>query len=370
MEPYVAPPRDDGGLGVRADAVVGVRTLGPDAPLTSDDTSGRFHCHIKSKKATTEKVYNDAAHSRLRLYSYRREMDDLHAGLCVLPVELKALILSKIEHIEAHHVLALSSTFQEAFSLLRALPRTFDFEGVEGDLADHLVRVLDDARVRSLDKERALELIGDGNKGRLCEYACGRNFEVLRWAHNELHLPWAQYPAEPVSDDVLVLCMDLPWEPWGDWYPAEPVSDDILALRVLRAMWPKLQEKWSVAARPEDWHGVTIENGRVVELNLPNMRLGGAVPAEIGQLTSLEWLDLYGDELTSVPAEIGQLASLTVLRLFDNQLTRLPAEIGQLTSLRGFWLFDNRLTSVPAEIEQLRAAGCYVHLDAGVTIDE
>ena len=128
-------------------------------------------------------------------------MFDLHAGLCALPVELKELILSKIEHIEAHHILALSSTFQEAFSLLRALPRTFDFEGVEGVLADHLVRVLDVYRVRSLGKERALELIGV-HQNLLCEYACGRNFELLKWANNELDLPWAQYPAGPVSDDV------------------------------------------------------------------------------------------------------------------------------------------------------------------------
>ena len=45
-------------------------------------------------------------------------------------------------------------------------------------------------------------LIGD-DKNRLCEYACGRNFEVLKWAHNELDLPWAPYPAGRVSDDVL-----------------------------------------------------------------------------------------------------------------------------------------------------------------------
>ena len=143
-------------------------------------------------------------------------MVDLHASLCALPAELKELILSKIEHIEAHHILALSSTFQEAFSLLRALPRTFDFEGVEGVLADHLVRVLDDDRVRSLGKERALELIGDGNKDRLCEYACGRSFEVLKWAHNKLHLPWAP-------------CL------------AGRVSDDFLVLRVLRETWPQAQ---------------------------------------------------------------------------------------------------------------------------------
>ena len=198
-------------------------------------------------------------------------MDDLDASLCALPVELKELILSKIEHIEAHHILALSSTFQEAFSLLRALPRTFDFEGVEGDLADHLVRVLDDDHVRSLEKERALELIGDGNKDRLCEYACGRNFEVLKWAHNELDLPWAPYPAGPVSDNVLVL-------------------------RVLREASSRLKQIWRVDVGPGEWLGVTMENGRVVKLELILGRTG-PVPAEIGQLTSLEELDLEANQL-------------------------------------------------------------------------
>ena len=294
-------------------------------------------------------------------------MVDLHAGLCALPVELKELILSKIEHIEAHHILALSSTFQEAFSLLRALPRTFDYEGVEGVLADHLVRLLDDDRVRSLGKERALQLIGDGNKDRLCQYACGRNFEVLEWAHNKLGLPWAPYRAGRVSHDILVL-------------------------RVLREIWPQRKQCWRVDVGPENWPGVKMRNARVVGLRL-SRDLEGAFPAEIGQLTALEWLDLDENELTSIPAEIGQLKALTVLVLNGNQLTSLPAEIGQLVSLTRLGLHNNKLTSVPAEIGQLaaltelyleynqlgsvpaairelRAAGCHVYLDAGVTFDE
>ena len=261
---------------------------------------------------------------------------DMNANLCALPVELKELILSHIERIEAHHILALSSTYQEAFSLLRALPRPLDFKGVKGDIVRLLVvRLLDNDRVRSLNKERALELIGV-HKDRLCEYACGqRNFEVLKWARNELGLPWAPYPPGHVSDDVLVL-------------------------RMLRDTWrtsdePTLDQRWREGARPEDWEGVTMENGRVVELDLEEFGLTGAVPAEIGQLTSLERLVLGNNQLTSLPAEIGQLTSLVELDLEGNQLSSLPAEIGQLAALEELFLFNNDLTSVPAEIGQLTA---------------
>ena len=96
-------------------------------------------------------------------------MDDLNASLCALPVDLRAIVLSHVEHVKTRQILALTSReFQKAFSMPGALPRTFDFEGVAGDdIAYHLVRLLDDDRVRSLNKERALELIGV-NKKRLC----------------------------------------------------------------------------------------------------------------------------------------------------------------------------------------------------------
>ena len=293
--------------------------------------------------------YNPAA----RCSAYRREMDDLNAALGALPDDLVALVLSHIEQVKTRQILALSSTFQEAFSLLRALPRTFDFEGVAGDdIADCLVRLLDDDHVRSLEKERAVELIGV-YKDRLCEYACGRNFEVLKWAHNELDLPWAPYPARRVSDDVLVL-------------------------RVLRATSSVLKRRWPEFVELEEWSGVSMKNGQVVVLMFYDVGLTGAipaevgrltalkelyldvnqltsVPAEIGQLTSLERLDLRSNRLTSVPAEIGQLTSLEWLSLSGNQLTSVPAEIGQLTSLTELYLYGNQLTSLPAEIGQLRS---------------
>ena len=71
-----------------------------------------------------------------------------------------------------------------------------------------------------------------------------------------------------------------------------------------------------------------------------------------------------------MPAEIGQLTSLEALYLSANQLTSVPAEIGQLTSLRTLNLDGNQLTTLPAAIRELRAAGCNVLTDAGVTFDE
>jgi len=168
---------------------------------------------------------------------------------------------------------------------------------------------------------------------------------------------------------------------------------DVGMLRTWRAMCPELQEWWPADEQPEDWEGVEMENGRVVELVLDEFGLTGAVPtdvgrlsalrelglrfnqltsmpAEIGQLTALEVLNLHDNQLTSVPAEIGRLTSLRMLFLGGNRLTSLPAEIGQLASLDALYVSENQLTSLPAAIRELRAAGCFVRTDDGVTFDE
>ena len=89
---------------------------------------------------------------------------------------------------------------------------------------------------------------------------------------------------------------------WDSRELLEPAKDDgtartfdegdIGVLRIWRAMCPDLQESWPEDEQPVDWEGVTIENGRVVELELCGFDLTGAVPEEIGQLTSLEKLGL------------------------------------------------------------------------------
>ena len=90
----------------------------------------------------------------------------------------------------------------------------------------------------------------------------------------------------------------------------EPGHGDALVLQMWRDMCPELQTIWEVDRPVEQWQGVTMVEGRVVRLDLSGKSLSQVVPACIGRLTALRWLNLSDNQLTSVPAEIGQLTSL------------------------------------------------------------
>jgi Leucine Rich Repeat (LRR) protein len=121
-----------------------------------------------------------------------------------------------------------------------------------------------------------------------------------------------------------------------------------------------------------------IEEARLsgaTELDLSYLGLT-EIPPEIGQLTNLQSLFLYNNQLSSLPAEfwrlsnlqrlilnknslielspeIGQLRRLEQLSLAVNQLTSLPPEIGNLTNLQSLMLFRNELRNIPIEIGNL-----------------
>jgi len=66
-----------------------------------------------------------------------------------------------------------------------------------------------------------------------------------------------------------------------------------------------------------------------------------SLPPEIGLLSDLQTLSLYGNDISYVPPEIGQLQNLQVLQLGYNQLDDLPPELGQLIQLKALRLEGN-----------------------------
>ncbi len=122
---------------------------------------------------------------------------------------------------------------------------------------------------------------------------------------------------------------------------------------------------WLTDAPLGEWYGVeTDDSGRVVALRLgcelwdfeknecPAPGLKGGIPAELGKLSELEYLDFgYNHHLTGpIPPELGNLEKLWYLDLGYNRLTGpIPLELSRLTNLSRLYLRRNRLSGpVPA----------------------
>jgi len=133
--------------------------------------------------------------------------------------------------------------------------------------------------------------------------------------------------------------------------------------------------KWLTINMPCRWNGITCNAGHVIAIegvqwlqgnlpasidhliNLQILDLGGTnsltgIPPELGNLSSLQELELAGD-LTTIPPELGNLSNLKLLDLSGNNLSNLPPELGNLSSLLTLDLGHNDLTSIPAELGRL-----------------
>ncbi|CAI9092107.1 OLC1v1027267C1 [Oldenlandia corymbosa var. corymbosa] len=106
------------------------------------------------------------------------------------------------------------------------------------------------------------------------------------------------------------------------------------------------------------WRGVLCGNftTSVVALNLSNLNLGGEISTAIGDLRSLQSLDLQGNKLTGqIPDEIGNCISLVLLDLSNNLLNGdIPFSISKLKQLETLNLRDNQLTGpIPSTLTQI-----------------
>ncbi|XP_058185046.1 disease resistance protein RPV1-like isoform X3 [Rhododendron vialii] len=88
------------------------------------------------------------------------------------------------------------------------------------------------------------------------------------------------------------------------------------------------------------------------ELNLDGCHLS-YLPEEIGNLISLQTLDLAKNNLSTLPDGICNLTRLKHLCLEENNVSNLPSGIGRLTSLESLYLGRNSLCALPDTIGRL-----------------
>jgi Leucine-rich repeat (LRR) protein len=77
-----------------------------------------------------------------------------------------------------------------------------------------------------------------------------------------------------------------------------------------------------------------FDQKEIVEHNLSNNYLSGALQSQVGNLKALKVLNLSNNKFTGIPAEIGQLKDLEILDLSNNLITGLPSELGNLSNLK------------------------------------
>ena len=121
------------------------------------------------------------------------------------------------------------------------------------------------------------------------------------------------------------------------------------------------------------WDGVqTDEQGLVIKLDLGFNNLSGDIPPELGNLTSLQELNLYENPSLScrIPPELGNLTNLRLLHIYVNPVLpavfppswdpvpdpscSIPPELGNLTNLQELRLgLDELSGSIPPELGNL-----------------
>ncbi|KAL7082444.1 hypothetical protein ACP275_14G099000 [Erythranthe tilingii] len=128
---------------------------------------------------------------------------------------------------------------------------------------------------------------------------------------------------------------------------ANAEGDALNALKTNLADPNSVLQSWDpTLVTPCTWFHVTCNNDNsVTRVDLENANLSGQLVSQLGQLTNLQYLELYSNNISGrIPNELGNLTSLVSLDLYLNNLSGpIPDTLGRLQKLRFLRLNNNTL---------------------------
>ena len=113
---------------------------------------------------------------------------------------------------------------------------------------------------------------------------------------------------------------------------------------------------WDVNTPVKDWHGVTVEDNKVIALNLMFNNLKGQLPSSIGVLTNVQNIEFSFNQINgALPSSLGLLVNLKSFAINSNQIKgTIPSSIGNLDQLEELHLSSNHLLgAIPAVLGDL-----------------
>ncbi len=145
---------------------------------------------------------------------------------------------------------------------------------------------------------------------------------------------------------MIVLCLFLS----SQRIEAQVIEQDSLALVALYNKVPQLASETTwLNGNVSTWHGIQVQDNRVISLDL-DVLLDDTIPTEICGLDSLLFLNLYGCLLIGpVPKCIVEMPTLRSLYLHGNALTGVEAgaDFSQLTNIEVINIYYNEMTEMP-----------------------
>ena len=110
---------------------------------------------------------------------------------------------------------------------------------------------------------------------------------------------------------------------------------------------PLHTDGFALPGTEENWNGITVNNNQVEKIYLVSNNLAGTIPAELGNLSSMNELGLNDNQLEgNIPAVLGNLSYLTYLALHSNKLSgTIPTNLIYLSLLSDLDIGYNALYS-------------------------